>query len=87
MTVCPAGELVAAGLGCGTGEESVDGRSVVQGGKGDMGDEASDVRGDSEFVGEGAGIGGAGLVGVGTGAGAGLGLDCKLSRGMPEPDV
>ena len=46
MTVCPAGELVAAGLGCGTGEESVGGRSVVQGGKEDMGDEASDASGD-----------------------------------------
>ena len=87
MTVCPVGELVAAGLGCGTGEESVDGQSVVQGGKGDMGDETSDVRGDSEFAGEGAGIVGAGIVGVGTGAGAALGLDCKLSCGMPEPDM
>ena len=85
MTVCPAGELVAAGLGCGTGEESVGGRSVVQGGKGYKGDEASDASGDPELVGEGAV--GAGIVGVGTGAGSALVLGSKLSCGMPEPDV
>ena len=38
MTVCPAGELVAAGLECGPSEVSVGGWVTVQGGKGGIGD-------------------------------------------------
>ena len=69
MTFCRAGELVAAGLGCGTGEGSV-------GGEGDMGDRASDTGGDSTVVGEGA-------AGADRGDESAIGLDCKLSCGVP----
>ena len=70
------GKLVAVGLGCGTVEKSAGGLTMVQGGKGDMEDEASDAGGDSEVAGGGA-------LGADIGDESAVGLDCKLSCGMP----
>lgn len=70
MTVCPTGELDAAGREGATGEDSVGGWIVAQGGKGDTGGGVSGAGDDSDegSVGAVAGIGDESAVG----------LDCNM---------
>jgi len=78
VTVCPTGELDAAGREGATGEDSVGGWIVAQGGKGDTGSGVSGAGDDSDE----------GTVGAvaGTGDESAVGLDCKWSRGTPARD-
>ena len=78
MTVCPTGELDAAGREGATSEDSVGGWIMAQGGKGDTGGGVSGAEDDS----------GEGTVGAVADIGdeSAVGLDCKWSRGTPARD-
>lgn len=78
MTVCPAGELDAAGWEGATGEDGVGGWIMAQGGEGDTGGGVSGAEDDSGegTVGAVADIGDESVVG----------LDCKWSPGTPAHD-